>query len=60
MREFCAEVVLRNGRVAATFLVHPKAETIGWNGADGVVGINQHFGVLLGGHLTDEQVVVAN
>lgn len=51
--------VLRNGGVAAALLSHPQVEVAGRGGVDDIVGVNQHLGVLFGGHLVDKQVVVA-
>ncbi len=53
-------VVFRHGRVAATLLSHPNAEAVGRGGEDGIFGVNQDLGVLFGGHLADEKIVVAD
>ena len=58
--EPCSGAVLLYGGVAAALLPHPLAEAARRGGEDGVVGVNQHLGILFGGHLADEEVVVAN
>lgn len=53
-------IVLRDGGVAAALLSRPQVEGAGWRGEDGVFGVDEHLGVLLGGRLVDEEVVVTH
>ena len=47
----------RDGGVFVAAFPGPSAETARWCAGDGILGVDLDFGVFLGGHLTDENVV---